>query len=72
MALFSVEGGGGGGGGSSSSECNKCGGGGGKFSIEDLGVVELLPPPIFDGKGGACSLDMTDELRLVGGAGFIE
>ena len=72
-----TSGGGGGGGGSSSSEWSKCGGGGGKFSIEERGVVELLPnvvvagspdPPIM----GIWSLEMTEELRLAGGAGFIE
>ena len=43
-AIFEgVASGGGGGGGSSSSECKRWGGGGGKFSIEERGVVELLP-----------------------------
>ena len=64
-------------------ECSKWGGGGGRFSIDERGVVELLPsgallpaeaglrPPTMPGVG-ICSFDMTDELRRAGGGGFIE
>ena len=58
--------GGGGGGGSSSSECKRCGGGGGRCSRDERGVVELLLlSPL-----GAWSL-RTEDVRRVGGAGFI-
>lgn len=72
MMLLGVVSGGGGGGGSSSSEWSKWGGGGGRFSMEERGVVELLPKggllPIM---AGTCSFDKTEEERRVGGAGFI-